>query len=42
MNSHFPKTLVNSLVVNPVLTAPGQKKDICPGMSGCYQESKLI
>ena len=43
MNSDFPKTLVNSLVVNPVLTAPGlsQKKDISPGVSGCYEESKL-
>ena len=33
MNSHFPKTLVNSLVVNPV--------DVSTGVSGCYQESKL-
>ena len=43
MNSHLPKTLVNSFVVNPALTAPGlsQKKDISPGVSGCYQESKL-
>ena len=36
-------TCINSFVVNPVLTAPGlsQKNDISPGVSGCYQESKL-
>ena len=43
MNSYFQKILVNSFVVNPVLTAPGpsQKKDVSSGMSGCYQGSKL-
>ena len=43
INSHVSKTLVNSLVVNPVLTAPGlsQKKDINPGVSSSYQEVKL-
>ena len=36
-------THVNSLVVNPVLNAPGlsQKKDTSPGVSGCSQEVKL-
>ena len=39
VNSVLPKTFVNSVVVNPVLAAPGfsQKKDISPGVSGCYQ-----
>ena len=43
LNSLFQKTLVNSVVVNPVLTAPrlSQKKDISPSMSGCYQKYKL-
>ena len=42
-NFHVPKTLVNSFVVNPVLTAPGplQKKDTRPGVAECYQESKV-
>ena len=42
VNSLLPKTLVNSVVVNPVLTAPGlSQRKICPGMSGCYQKCKL-
>ena len=43
MNTVSLKTLVNSVVVNPVLTAPGllQKKDTSPCMSGCYQKCKL-
>ena len=43
VNSLLPKIFVNSVVVNPVLTAPGlsQKKDVSPGVSGCYQKCKL-
>ena len=43
MNIFPSKTLANSVVVFPVLTAPrlSQKKDISPGMSGCYQKCKL-
>ena len=43
MNSLSSKTLVNFFVVNLVITASrlSQKKDISPGVSGCYQESKL-
>ena len=42
MNYQLPKTLVNSFIVNPVVTAPGpsQKKDVSPCVSG-YQEAKL-
>ena len=43
MNTLSSKTLVNSVVINPVLTAPGlsQKKDISPDVLGCYQKLKL-
>ena len=43
MNTQLQETPVNCFVVNPVLTAPRlwQKKDISPGVSGCYQEYKL-
>ena len=44
INSYLTVSLENSFVVNPVLTAPrlSQRKDISPGMSGCYQESKSV
>ena len=41
MNTRLSKTLVNSSVVNPILTAPGLSQDINPGVSGCYQNVKL-
>ena len=43
VNCMLPKTFVNSVVVNPVLTAPrlSQQKDISPSLSGCYQSCKL-
>ena len=42
-DNYCVKVLQTGLLVNPVLTPPGllQKKDISPGMSGCYQKVKL-
>ena len=43
MNNLSQRTVVNSVVVNPVPTAPrlSQKKAASPGVSGCYKNCKL-